>query len=106
MTNIYQDAVIASGRQALEPEGEVLTELMRLIKAIKAGDLSDEIASGMRKVAETLVEQGAEVIIAGCTEIPLVFKGEDFVVPVVASTYVLAERTLEFAKGLKPLPPT
>ena len=104
-TGIYQDAVVASGRQALVPEGEELVELMRLVTAIKAGNLSAEIADGMHEIATGLVDRGAEVIIAGCTEIPLVFKGENFQVPVVASTYVLAERTMEFAKGLKPLPP-
>lgn len=103
-TGIYQDAVIASGREALEPDGEDLAELMRLVTAIKAGNRGSDVATGMQAVANTLVEKGADVIISGCTEIPLVFKGENCAVPVVPSTYVLAERTVEFARGLKPLP--
>lgn len=103
-TNIYQDAVVASGRQALEPESEELVELMRLITEIKAGNQGEDIASGMQALANALVDKGADVIISGCTEIPLVFDGENCKVPVIASTDVLAERTLEFAKGLKPLP--
>ena len=104
VTDIYQDAIAASGREALEPEGDELTELMRLITEIKAGNQGDDIAVGLQNLANALVEKGADVIISGCTEIPIVFNGENCAVPVVASTYVLAVRTLEYAKGLKPLP--
>ncbi len=103
-TGIYQDAINASGREALEPDGAELEQLMNLINAIKAGNQGEDICRAMQASASALVEQGADVIIAGCTEIPIVFKGDHFKVPVVASTYVLAQRTLEFAKGLKPLP--
>lgn len=103
-TGIYQDAVKASGRESLEPGGADLEQLMKLINAIKSGNQDKDIARAMQASASALVEQGAEVIIGGCTEIPIVFKGDNFTVPVVASTYVLAQRTLEFAKGLQPLP--
>ena len=103
-TRIYQDAIIASGREALEPEGAELAELMSLIKAVKAGNQGADISEAMLASANALVEKGADAIIAGCTEIPIVFKGANCAVPVIASTYVLAERTLELAKGLKPLP--
>ena len=103
-TGIYQDAVLASGREVLTPEGSEMQELMDLIKAVKAGDKSQEIQKGMQASANRLVERGADVIIAGCTEIPIVFEGEHCEVPVVSSTGVLAQRTLELAKGLKPLP--
>jgi len=104
-TGIYQDAVISSGREALVPEGDDMQELMDLIKAVKAGDKGEEIQNGMQTSANHLVDRGADVIIAGCTEIPIVFEGENCDVPVVSSTGVLAQRTLELAKGIKPLPP-
>jgi aspartate racemase len=61
-TGIYQDAVTTSGREALEPEGDELVELMRLITEIKAGNKGEEIAIGMQEVANTLIEKGADVI--------------------------------------------
>jgi len=103
-TGIYQDAVEASGRVALVPDKAGLQELMRLIHAIKAGNNSADIAQGMESVAQSLVDRGADVIIGGCTEIPIVFEGDGFPVPVVASTNVLAARTLACARGLEPLP--
>lgn len=103
-TGIYQDAITASGREALVPDGTELEHLMSLINAIKAGNQGEDIRRSMQSSANDLVERGAEVIIAGCTEIPIVFEGENCAVPVVASTYVLAQRALELAKGQVPLP--
>ena len=103
-TNIYQQAIEASGRTAVVPDESEMKRLMALIHAIKAGDQGAEIASGMEAVAQALVDKGAEVIIGGCTEIPLVFEGDGFPVPVVASTNILAERTVALAKGRAPLP--
>ena len=103
-TNIYQDAVRASNRTALVPDAAGIRRLMELISAIKAGNQGDEIAQGMEAVAQSLVSRGADVIIGGCTEIPIVFEGDGFPVPVIASTNVLAKRTLSLAQGLEPLP--
>lgn len=101
---IYQDAIEATGRSALVPDAAGTARLMSLIDAIKSGDQGPEITAGMESVAMALVDNGAEVIIGGCTEIPLVFAGDDFAVPVISSTNVLAERTVALAKGLEPLP--
>jgi aspartate racemase len=104
-TDIYQDAIEAAGKTAIIPDTDGVVELMRLITAIKAGDKSAAIASGMAAVAQALADRGAGAIIAGCTEIPLVFDGAGFPVPVISSTDVLAERTVSLAMGREPLPP-
>ena len=65
---------------------------------IKAGDL----AFGRRALlttAEQLIARGAEVIIAGCTEVPLVLGPGDVTVPLIDSTDVLARRTVEVASN-------
>jgi len=103
-TRVYQDAIEVSGRTALVPEAAGIKELMRLITAIKAGNQGDDIATAMAAVAQTLVDRGAEVILGGCTEIPIVFEGVGFPVPVISSTNVLAARTLALALGREPLP--
>ena len=105
-TRIYDDAVEATGRRALQPDAAGVADLMRLITAVKAGDESGEIATGMEAIAQALVDRGADVIIGGCTEIPIVFEGEGFCVPVVSSTNVLASRTIDLARGSEQLPGT
>lgn len=77
---------------------------MSLVYAIKAGDRGPEVASGMRALAAALVARGADVLIAGCTEIPLVLGSDDIDVPLVVSTDELARRTIELARGERPLP--
>ena len=49
------------------------------------------------KIASTLVEMGAELVIAGCTEIPLVLFEDDLEVPLVDPTWVLALKAVEVA---------
>ena len=103
-TRMYQDAIEASGRKALVPDPEGRAELMRLINAIKAGDQGADVARDMEAVARALVDRGADVVIGGCTEIPIVFEGDGFAVPVISSTNVLAARTLALGLGREPLP--
>jgi aspartate racemase len=103
-TGIYQRAVEASGRTSLVPDVAGKARLMSLIDTIKAGDKGAEVSAGMKSVAQSLVDSGAEVIVGGCTEIPIVFEGDGFAVPVISSTNVLAQRTIAFAKGHEPLP--
>jgi len=76
-----------------------VAELMRLVTAIKGGDRSKPIASGMQALATALVERGAQAIIAACTEIPLVLTADLLDVPLVSSTDVLAEVTVAIATG-------
>jgi aspartate racemase len=101
---IYQRAVEASGRIALVPDAASKARLMSLINRIKAGDQGPDVAAAMQAVAQSLVDAGADVIIGGCTEIPIVFEGDSFSVPVISSTNVLAQKTVDLANGLQALP--
>jgi len=103
-TNVYQDAIENSGRTAIVPDKNEMKRLMEMIHAVKAGDHGVDVGKGMEDLAVALVDKGADVIIGGCTEIPIVFDGDGFPVPVIASTDVLAERTVALAKGREPLP--
>jgi aspartate racemase len=53
----------------------------------------------MCRSAEALLASGAELIIAGCTEVPLVLSAADLPVPFLDATLVLAERTVAYARG-------
>jgi len=102
---IYQRALIEAGLVPVLPGEEELVRLMSLIGRIKKGDKSREVAQEMGALAELLASAGADVIIAGCTEIPLVLDGAKNTVPVVASTDALARKTIALARGLEPLDP-
>jgi len=67
---------------------------METIYAIKAGDVSASSGAAMRTYAQTLIAGGADAIIAGCTEIPLVLSASDVAVPLIESTDVLVRRVV------------
>jgi aspartate racemase len=96
---IYQAALATAGLEAVLPDEAEIEELMRLVAAIKAGDPGESIARDMQFLARALVDRGAKVIIAACTEIPLVLTPDMLDVPLVSSTDVLAEATVAIATG-------
>ncbi len=95
---LYEDALRARGIEQVALQGASQAEFMALIMRVKAGDKSDEVRQGMRLLALELIELGAEVIIAGCTEIPLVLQAEDLPCPLVNSTDALVARTIQYAR--------
>ena len=96
---IYQDGLTTKGKESVLPGDQEIAALMRLITRIKSGTRGEEIAGQVRNLAENLVGKGAQAIIAGCTEIPLVLDGSMLAVPLIASTDVLAEATVKIAQG-------
>jgi aspartate racemase len=96
---IYQNALAGKNLEAVIPDEDDLVELMRLIDLIKLGDRSDEISQQLRHIAEGLIDNGAQAIVAGCTEIPLVLRESMLDVPLISSTDVLAQATVSIARG-------
>ena len=93
----------ARNRSGLPVEQEI-GELMELVGRIKGGYQGDTVASKMAGIANALVGRGAQAVIAGCTEIPLVLNSAMLDVPLISSTDVLAEKTAAIACGELPLP--
>ena len=102
--NVYQEAMVERGMQAVLPGTQEIGELMTLIGRIKGGDQCEAVATGMTDIANALLERGAQAVIAGCTEIPLVLNDAMIDVPLISSTDILAEKTVAIACGDLPLP--
>lgn len=58
---------------------------------VKAGFTSGRPKNLILSVARRLIERGAEAIIAGCTEVPLVLRDEDISVPLIEPLRIAAE---------------
>jgi len=67
------------------------------VTAIKAGNRSDDTRAALAGEAARLAAAGAEVIIAACTEVPLLLRQADVAVPLIDSTAALARATLAAA---------
>jgi len=63
------------------------------------GVIRDESRAQYRRIIAELVEQGAEAIILGCTEITLLVKAEDASVPLFDTTLIHAEDAVKLALG-------
>ncbi|MBY4888644.1 aspartate/glutamate racemase family protein [Pantoea sp. DY-15] len=63
------------------------------------GVIRDESRAQYRKIIAELVDQGAEAIILGCTEITLLVKAEDASVPLFDTTLIHAEDAVKLALG-------
>ena len=96
-TGLYQTAFAERGVTPLVLEGDERDIFMTLLYRIKAGDKSSEVCRVMRALTDSLVARGAQVIVAGCTEVPLVLTADALPCPLVNSTDVLAQRTVFYA---------
>lgn len=61
------------------------------------GNIKDESRKKYQTIIEKLQSQGAEGVILGCTEIPLLIKQKDSPIPVFDTTKIHAEKAVEFA---------
>jgi aspartate racemase len=102
--DLYQSAIHDAGLSVLLPSASEQATVMKLVFRIKSGDQGSEVAHEMINLANSLIQRGADVLIAGCTEIPLVISTQGLTVPFISSTDVLAERTVALCLGQSPLP--
>lgn len=101
---LYQRAMSERERELVLQTPEELSEAMRCIDAIKAGNKSEAVAHALQALSARLVDRGARAVIAACTELPLVLRPSMLEVPLVASTGALALKTVAVALGREPLP--
>jgi aspartate racemase len=96
-------AAQAMGLVTLPPEGQ--ERFMALLYRIKAGDLGAEVKAEMAGLAKALAADGAEAIIAGCTEVPLVLKAADLRgIEFIDPGDLLARRCVAVCLGMEPAP--
>ena len=97
-TEIYHQQFKKFNIEVISPEEKDKEEVMKAIYAVKAGNLSEGIKKNILKIAQKLIDKGAEAIIAGCTEIPLILKEGDVSVPLIDPTQVLAKIAIRKAR--------
>lgn len=86
------------GLEVITPVGEDLENVHRIIyKELCLGTILEDSKNEYLRIIEKLIEQGAEGIILGCTEIPLLVKQEDVSVPILDTTQLHAEAAMKFA---------
>jgi len=107
-SRVYEKALEACGFVQIAPTEAAQARLMNAIygpRGAKAGYTSGECCDDVAAAVDDLVAQGVQVIVLGCTELPLLLHGSTLarpgglVVRLVDPTEVLARRCVAYALG-------
>ena len=107
-SGVYEKPLEACGFVQIAPAEAAQARLMNAIygaRGAKAGFTSGECCDDVAAAVDDLVAQGVQVIVLGCTELPLLLRGSTLarpggpVVQLVDPTEVLAKRCVAYALG-------
>ena len=101
---LYREYLAAQGMGMVTLEPERQEEFMSLLYRIKGGERGPDVRSGMAALTADLGAGGAEAIIAGCTEVPLVIEAGAGRQPFIDAGEALARRCVAVCLGLEPVP--
>jgi aspartate racemase len=96
-SRLFHDTFRKGGIEVIGPEDEEQERVMDAIfgkKGIKAGYTEGEPKKIIVDTARMLIDRGAEAVIAGCTEVPLVLREEDIARPLIEPMSVMAEAAI------------
>ena len=97
--DFYIDKMAASGVEAIIPASQDDRDFIQqtLKDELGKGILKEETKQRYLAIIEALITNGAQGIILGCTEIPLLLSQKDVSVPVFDTTKIHAQAAVNFA---------
>lgn len=101
---LYREYLAARAMGFVSLSAEDQDAFMAVLYRIKAGERGAEVKAEMQRLAEALRAGGAEVLIAGCTEAPLVLSKSDVKLEFIDPGDLLARRAVAVCLGWEPLP--
>ena len=92
---LYAEALAVAGVEMVRLSEADRARFMAVVFGVKAGDTGPQQRAAMRGLAAALVAAGAQGIIGGCTEVPLLLDAGDAAVRLTDSAEVLARVCVE-----------
>ena len=92
-SQLFHDVFSKAGVKIIHPEEDEQNKVMDAIfgpEGIKAGFTSGFPKETLVSIVKVLIARGADAIIAGCTEVPLVLKEQDIPAPLVEPLRITA----------------
>ena len=97
-SEVYPEKLNALGIEALRPEPEERAEISRIIMdELVRGIFRAESVACFQQVIGQLQQAGCDVVVLGCTEIPLIIDDSNSPLPTLDSTRLLARAALQRA---------
>lgn len=102
-SGVYREVVEPAGMRLLEPDAALQAQVMQAIygaRGVKAGHTSGECSDHLAAAIEHLHRRGAQAVILGCTELPLIELPSHVrqCVPLLDPTEILASRCVRLAQ--------
>ena len=100
ISRLFHKTFAKAGIEVIGPKDEEQERVMDAIfgtQGIKAGFISGSPKEKIVEMARVLIGRGAEAIIAGCTEVPLVLKAADISVPLIEPMNIVVEASIQKA---------
>ncbi|MBW1656297.1 aspartate/glutamate racemase family protein [Flavobacterium quisquiliarum] len=96
--DFFKNKLTQKGIEALIPESEEDKDFVHwtIFEELGRGIVTEETKKRYLKIANKLIQNGAEGIILGCTEIPLVIKEGDLAVPIFDTTLIHTKAAIDF----------
>lgn len=96
----YRERLEEAGVEVLVPEEADRIEVHRIIyEELVAGRVEEASRKIYRDVMEQLAGDGADAIVLGCTEIGLLVRPDDALVPILDTTVLHAQAAVDWALG-------
>jgi aspartate racemase len=103
--SFYSDALDSRGVATLVPDPADWEHLSRIIyDELALGQVRDESRRDYLGVIDRLERHGAQGVLLACTEIPLLVRQKDVMLPLFDTMEIHADRALRIATGQLPLP--
>ncbi|MCK9443652.1 MAG: aspartate/glutamate racemase family protein [Tissierellaceae bacterium] len=98
--DFYKSRLEDKGIKVLIPNDlDRITVNTVIFEELCLGDIVNESRGKYKKIIQELIEEGAEGIILGCTEVGMLIKQEDSTVPLYDTTILHAIGAVEYALG-------
>ena len=95
---VYHNIFEVEGYKIIAPLEEKQNEVMKIVYSIKAGRIEENVQT-FEEIIEHMKFLGSEVVILGCTELPILLKYFEPSIPVIDATSCLAKEIVNFATG-------
>jgi len=100
LSKLFHDTFAKEDIEVINPSDAEQEQVMEAIfgkQGLKAGFASGPAQKIIQDISAKLIQKGAEAVIAGCTEIPLVLKPEDLSVPLIDPLKIMALKCIQEA---------
>ena len=96
--NFYRNKLESFGLEVLIPEKQETRDFIQytLREELGVGFINPETKLKYIQIVKDLVENGAECIVLGCTEIPMLVSQDDFEIPVFDTTKIHCDAIIKF----------